>query len=74
MHMHPWSRSGRALILDGLCATLARLSCGRGACGCGVSLPADLSHLPTLPRIEQSLSLTGCSFLDLGLCILKTAA
>ena len=23
MHMHPWSHSGRALILHGLCATLA---------------------------------------------------
>lgn len=49
MHMHTWSRPGRALILDGLCATLDYLSC---AWRCGVS--ADSSHLPALLRVKQN--------------------
>ena len=66
MHMHTWSRSGRAFILDGLCATLDYLSC---AWGCGVS--ADPSHLPALLRVKPSLSLIGDLVICLRLCVFQ---
>lgn len=66
MHMHTWSRSGRALILGGLCATLDYFKC---AWRCVVS--ADSNHLPALLRVKPCLSLTGYLVICLRLCVFQ---
>lgn len=68
MHMHPWSRSGRALILWPVRCLSETDRCMR-VWRCDVS--ADSSHLPALPRAERSPSLTGRLFIDQRLCISK---